>query len=269
MRLWAAVICICLAGPSSAQILDPARLAEDGCDLPAPHPFSEPVTAQTGPVVEARYAGATTDYAHGVLGDAIEAAKLMVRYDDGTHVFCDAVTAGPGRVFEDTSPRLADLNGDGLAEVIAVAASATQGARLEVYGYPGRGEAFQLLAHTPYIGTRNRWLAPVGAADLDGDGAMEIAYIDRPHLAKTLRIWRYEDHTLTEIAVQPGFSNHKIGWPFIAGGLRECGDGPDMILATGNWSRVVAVRLRDGTIKARDLGPYGGPESLDSAMSCG
>ncbi|MEO0372172.1 MAG: VCBS repeat-containing protein [Pseudomonadota bacterium] len=268
MRFWAAAVFVLLGAPVSAQVLDPARATGDGCELPAPPPYSKPVTAQNGPVVEARYAGATSDYAHGVLGDAIEGRTIMVRYDDGTHQFCDAIDAGPGRVFEDTSPRLADLNGDGLSEVIAVASSATQGARLEIYGYPGPGKAFQLLAHTPYIGTRNRWLAPMGAADLDGDGVMEIAYIDRPHLAKTLRVWRYENQSLTEIAVQPGFSNHKIGWPFIAGGIRDCGPGPEMILSTGNWARLMAVQLKNGQLEARDLGAYTGPDSLNSALNC-
>lgn len=216
----------------------------------------------------ARYVGATTEYGHGVLGDAVEAKGILVRYDNGTRVICDTVEAGAGRVFEDTSPRLHDLNGDGVNEVIAVASQANQGARLEVYGYPGLGQDFQLLAATPYIGTRFRWLAPIGAGDLDGDGHIEIAYIDRPHLAKTLRIWRYKSGMLTEIATQPGYSNHKIGWPFIAGGLRDCGKGPEMILATGNWSRIVAARLEKGRITNRDLGTYRGPDSLTAALAC-
>lgn len=230
--------------------------------------MSETITSENGPVVATRYFGATTDYAHGVLGDTIEARGLLVRYDNGDRVICDTVEAGPDRVFEDTAPRLVDLNSDGVHEVIAVASHADNGARLEVYGYPALGQNFQLLAHTPYIGRSNRWLAPVAAADLDGDGRMEIAYIDRPHLAKTLRVWRYESGRLTEVAVQQGFSNHKIGWPFIAGGLRDCGKGPRMILATGNWSRIVAVELNDGTVKTRNLGPFNGPESLDQAMVC-
>lgn len=259
---------ILAAAPAMAQILDASRGAEDGCDRPAPPPFSETATSAQGPVVAARYSGATTAYGHGVLGDAVEARDLMVRYEDGTHGFCDIVAAGPDRVFEDTAPRLVDLDGDGVNEVIAVASHAQQGARLEVYGYPGVGQPFQLLAHTPYIGTRFRWLAPLGAADLDGDGHMEIAYIDRPHLAKTLRIWRYKGGRLTEIAEQQGYSNHKIGWPFIAGGLRACGSGPEMILATGNWSRIVAAQLRKGIVVARDIGSYRGPESLRDAALC-
>lgn len=264
----AAVIAVTLATPALSQVLDAGRGHEDGCDRPAPPPMSEMATSDTGPVVVARYFGATTDYAHGVLGDAIEARGLLVRYDDGDRVICDTVEAGPDRVFEDTAPRLSDLNGNGVKEVIAVASHADQGARLEVYGYPGPGQDFQLLAHTPYIGTRNRWLAPIGAADLDGDGVTEIAYIDRPHLAKTLRIWRYENSRLTEVAARQGFSNHKIGWPFIAGGLRDCGTGVEMILATANWDRLMAVRFENGTVATDDLGAYRKPEDFDKAMNC-
>ncbi|MEM6374111.1 MAG: VCBS repeat-containing protein [Pseudomonadota bacterium] len=268
MRRIAVCLVLVMAGPAAGQVLDDARGHEDGCDRPAPPPFSEVVTSDQGPVVAARYFGASDAYAHGVLGDAIEATGLLVRYDNGSKVVCDTVQAGPDRVFEDTQPRLVDLTGDGVNEVIAVASHANQGARLEVYGYPELGQDFQLLAHTPYIGTSFRWLAPLGAADLDGDGYMEIAYIDRPHLAKMLRIWRYKDGALSEIATQQGYSNHKIGWPFIVGGLRDCGAGPEMILATGNWSRVVAARLQGDIVVTRDLGAYWSPESVQDALIC-
>ena len=82
------------------------------------------------------------------------------------------------------------------------------------------GGDLRLVAATPNIGQRNRWLAPVAAADLDGDGATEIAYVDRPHLARRLRIWRFEGGSLTEIAALPGLTNHRIGEAFITGGLR-------------------------------------------------
>lgn len=263
---WAGAFCACLVAGGAVGL---PVVALEGCEAPAPPPFSESARSDAGPVVAARYSGATTAYGHGVLGDAVEASALLVRTEDGAGVRCDVVEAGPERVFEDTGPRLIDLDGDGLNEVIVVASHAAQGARLEVYGYGTRDGALRLLAHTPYIGTRFRWLAPVGAADLDGDGHMEIAYIDRPHLAKTLRIWRFKDGALTEIAVQQGYSNHKIGWPFIAGGLRDCGAGPEMILATGNWSRVMAARMQGGIVVARDLGAYWSADSLADALVCG
>ena len=104
------------------------------------------------------------------------------------------------------------------------------------------------ITATPAIGQAFRWLAPLGAADLDGDGRVEIAYVDRPHLAKTLRIWRYDPtaRTLNEVAQAPGVSNHRIGWAHIPGGLRNCGTGPEMILADADWQSILALRLTKG-----------------------
>lgn len=263
-------LALCGVDPAQAQVLDAARGFEDGCARSEPPPNSRVARSDQGPVVLARYFGATDAYRHGVLGDAIEAEGLLVRFDDGARVVCDTVMAGADRVFEDTGPRLADLNNDGVNEVIAVASHADFGARLEVYGYPGPGRDFQRLAETPYIGRAFRWLAPVGAADLDGDGAVEIAYVDRPHLAKVLRIWRYGTDGLAPVADLPGFTNHAIGWDFIAGGLRSCGGRNELILASGDWSTIQAVTLSaDGDLSARELARFDGPISLDAAMACG
>ncbi len=253
---------------ATAQVLDAARGFEDGCERPAPPPDSPVAKSEQGPVVLARYFGATDAYAHGAMGDPLEAEGLLVRYDDGERVVCDTFLAGANRVFEDWGPRLADVDGDGVNEVIAVAAHARFGARLEVYGYPGLGQDFQLLAETPYIGTGYRWLAPVAAADLDGDGAVEIAYIDRPHLAKTLRVWRYTPQGLEPVADLPGLTNHRFGWEFIAGGLRTCDGGPELIVASANWRYVMAVRLEGNTLSAREIAPYRDPESIHTALTC-
>lgn len=204
-------------------------------------------------IVAAEYTQPTTRYDHGVLGDAVEWGALQVRLADGrvqTFVLPETL------VFEDIAPRLADLDGDGAPEVIVVESSLTMGGRLAVWGAAGR------ITATPHIGTRNRWLAPVGAADLDGDGRTEIAFVDRPHLAKVLRVWRYEAGRLTEVAAADGFSNHQIGWDYIPGGIMDCGQGPEMVLASGNWQRVLAARLDGSRIATRDLGPYTGPASL-------
>ncbi|WP_328805871.1 VCBS repeat-containing protein [Salipiger abyssi] len=165
------------------------------------------------------------------------------------------------RVFEDVSPRLVDLGGSMAAMVVE--SDLSRGARLALY--TGEG----LLAAAPFIGRRNRWLAPVGAGDLDGDGRIELAYIDRPHLAKTLRIWRYVpgDAALRAVAERPGLTNHRIGWDYIEGGLRDCGQGPEMITADADWRRLMASRLSGGKVETRAIGPYGAV-ALRAAMDC-
>ena len=214
-------------------------------------------------IVAAEYSDTTGRYPHGVLGDTIEHAALMVRMAAG-----DSLSARLPQdlVFEDSAPRLADLDGDGAPEVITVESHQQKGARLSIWTVQA-GELTRIAA-TPFIGTRFRWLAPVGAADLDGDGRIEIAYVDRPHQTKALRVWRYENGRLSRVADRPGFSNHKIGWPFIVGGIRDCGQGSEMILATGNWTHVVSARLEGRSIKTRTLGRYTGPESVDAALIC-
>jgi hypothetical protein len=218
-------------------------------------------------IVSAAYDGPTTRYPHAVLGDDVEYTTLIVRLSDGTQ---SAATWPDGMVFEDIAPRVADLDGDGVSEVITIESSDTQGARLGIWAVQD-GRLVQRAA-TPHIGTRFRWLAPVAWEDLDGDGVVELAYIDRPHLAKTLRVWRYQsDPTgnarLTEVATLRGLTNHRIGWDYIAGGTRDCGEGPEMILADGEWRSIVAVRFDGTTLSRRDLGPYSAA-ALSAATTC-
>jgi hypothetical protein len=165
-------------------------------------------------------------------------------------------------VFEDVAPRLWDVTGDGAPEVVVVESHQSKGARLAIYDETGR------IAQTPYIGQRNRWLAPVGAGDLDGDGQIEVAYVDRPHLAKTLRVWRLSNSKLVQVASLPGVTNHQIGWDYIVGGLRNCaGQRPELILADGGWRSVVAVQLDAEALSQTKLGPYS-DAALSKALAC-
>lgn len=209
-------------------------------------------------MVAADYEAPTRRYAHGVLSDDVEWGALAMTLADGRKA---RVVLPEDRVFEDTAPRVIDVDLDGAAEVVVVESSLSLGARIAIYDPGG------LIAATPFIGRPFRWLAPVGAADLDGDGRLEIAYIDRPHLAKVLRVWRYEDGTLSEIASAEGYTNHRIGEHDIAGGIRDCGAGPEMIVADANWRNIVAIRLDDG-LSAMTIGAHLGRRSFAAAMAC-
>lgn len=210
-------------------------------------------------IVSAAYAGPTDRYAHAVLGDAIEHVELVLSFAGGAE---RRFALPDDLVFEDTAPRVADLDADGHAEVIVVESSQSAGARLAVYGPEGR------ITATPFIGTRFRWLAPVGAADLDGDGRVEIAFVDRPHLAKTLRVWRYRDRGLEPVADLPGLTNHRIGEPDIAGGIRSCGAAPEMILASADWSELLAVNFDGERFSTRVLRRDTSRAAFARALDC-
>ena len=222
----AAALALLLAAPASAQdFQDPAVLA-------------------------ARLVLPTDRYGHAVLGDALEWGGLWLEIDSCRS--CARITWAeitlelpPTRVFEDVEARLADLDADGRPEVIVVETDLALGASLAVYGPAGK------IAATDFIGQANRWLAPAGIADFDGDGRVEIAYVDRPHLVKELVFVRLEGDRLVETLRLPGLTNHRIGEDFISGGVRDCGRGPELILASADWTRVMQVHRGEIT----DLGP--------------
>lgn len=214
--------------------------------------------AASDTILSARYEGPTERYAHAVLGDGIEHETLRLDLIDGT---VRRFTLPIDLVFEDTAPRVQDLDFDGQPEVMVVESSQTQGARLAIYGAQGR------ITATDFIGTRFRWLAPVGAADLDGDGHVEIAYVDRPHLAKTLRLYRYRERQLQKVASLGGLTNHRIGETDIAGGVRQCAGRPELILASANWSQMVSV-IFDGTLTLRVIGQDTSRAAFARALEC-
>lgn len=242
MRIWAACLAVVMALPVAAQ-------------------------ESRSNILGAAYGGPTDRYDHGILGDAIEWGTLEFSLD-----MCPEcalmkrgsarITLPENRVFEDLEPRVVDLDNDGFNEVIVVETDLNLGARLAVYDMSG------LVAATPFIGSSHRWLAPVGAADFDGDGYMEIAYIDRPHLARELMIWRFKDRELEFVTSLGRLTNHQIGQDFISGGVRTCNGVPEIITVNGNWSRVMATRLEVGVLTARDIGPFKGQASLRRALKC-
>jgi hypothetical protein len=198
--------------------------------------------AASAEIVSASYAEPTPRYQHGVFGETEEWGALAFGLSDDQRMI---LRLPETRVFEDIAPRLADVDGDGAPEMIVVETDLSLGARLAIYDEAG------FVAATPFIGQTHRWLAPIGVADLDGDGSVELAYIDRPHLARLLRVWRFQDGTLVEVAQAEGLTNHRLGDPAIGGGLRDCGAGPEMITANARWSRLVASRLVGGRIESR------------------
>ena len=208
----------------------------------------------------AGFEGPTNRYGHGIMGNLPEWSKLCLTH--GLKSAC--VTLAETSVFEDMAPRLADMDGDGLDEAVVVESTFSGGASLVVYK---REDDRLVRVATPPIGLRNRWLSPIGIADFDADGRMDVAYIEKPHLDKTLKIYSWAGDHLKLIAKAQSFSNHRIGEETITSGIRDCGNGPEMVVPSGNWSRVYAGRFKDGTLMFEELGPYRAGQ-FEAYLSC-
>lgn len=209
--------------------------------------------------ISARLGSPTDRYDHDILGGIPRWTALAI-----TALACGACRGGRATysfalpddmVFEDIAPRLWDVTGDGRPEVVVVETALALGARLAVWGFDSDGTITR-LATTDFIGTPHRWLAPVAAGDLDGDGRIELAYVDRPHLARDLVIVRLAGPELREVARATGFTAHRIGDRSITAALRSCGGGrAELILPDATWSQLMALRLTSGRIEARQIAP--------------
>lgn len=235
------------------------------CDYPGGPPDAREVRATGEGVVWAYLSNATEAYGHGVLGDRIEASVLRVMTPlTGP---CDSmIQLGDDAVFEDVTPRIADVTGDGLNDVVVIETRFDVGASLAVYGMAG--ETFRKIAATPHIGRPNRWLAPAGIADFDGDGVKDVAYVETPHIGGILRFWSFAGGAPREIASAPGYSNHRIGQNVITGGVRDCGNGPELVLPDADWSQTLLAWLDQGVVASVVLTDNTDPETLARALEC-
>ena len=193
----------------------------------------------------------TRRYPHGALGSVAHAGSLhaLIR-SPGGKLTETKVVLPLNRVFEDRVPRLVDLDQDGNDEILLIESDAFQGSSLVVYGLqrrepglaslpnpsrqPGSGDAHHAnpaetrklveLARSPPTGTPFRWLNPVGVADFDGDGHLDVASVTTPHIGGVLTLYHYRPYRgnadrhlaakagqLVPFATVMDVSNHKMG----------------------------------------------------------
>ena len=220
------------------------------------------VARGAGSIRAAWLTGPTDRYAHGVLGDAIEASGLAVERVDGEVL---SMTLEADAVFEDRVPRLVDLDGDGRDEVLVVKSTSTAGAALALAGITGG--RLSIVAEGPPIGRPYRWLNPVGVGDFDGDGRIETVHVETPHIGGTLVLSRRDGGRLVEVNRVRGFSNHRMG-------SRELGlsavldvdgdDVPDLIVPDASRRSLRIVTFAGGGF--RELARVKIPAEVVSAL---
>ncbi|MEK7246183.1 MAG: VCBS repeat-containing protein [Pseudomonadota bacterium] len=223
------------------------------------------VTAGTRNIAAAWLVGPTSRYAHGVLGDAIEAEGVAVETAAGSRL---ELRLPEDSVFEDRYPRLADIDGDGDDEVLVVRSYLDRGAALAVIKI--RADGLAIVAETPALGRPNRWLNPVGIGDFDGDGRIEVALVETPHIGGVLKLYRWREGGLVPAFSLSGVSNHAIGSRALAlsAVLDANGDGvPDLLIPDQSRRRLLILAYAGGHLAEIAAIPHPHPIVTDIAVA--
>ena len=218
----------------------------------------------------------TRRYPHGALGSPVHAGSVHVltRTPRGASVEV-SLSLPVHRVFEDRVPRLVDLDGDGRDEIVLIEADALRGASLVVLGLAERDGQPSLVerARGPHAGSTFRWLNPVGFADFDGDGRLDVASVTTPHIGGVLTLHHLQPPALVPFARALDVSNHRMGaleqqlavivqQP----GLRPTIVVPDMTRqalhalrweAPGQWHELADLKPLPGTVERLTPSPGG------------
>jgi len=210
-------------------------------------PYGGVAEAQGNGPVRAWYEQPTKRYDHGVLGDAIEGGSLVVLDNAGRKY---ELVLPEAFVFEDITPRIADLDRDGQNEVITIRTKLTAGAAIAVYHL--QGDKLVEKASTPPLGAPHRWLSIAGIGDFLGDGHREIAVVKTPHIGGVLEVLSLQANKLVSLYTpQLGYSTHFIGARFVslAAVGDVSGDGvSNLVLPNQKRDRIIVLDLRKGVV---------------------
>jgi hypothetical protein len=200
----------------------------------------------------------TARYPHKALGSVVHAATLHVK----TASAQDLVYTLPlHRVFEDLLVRLHDMDGDGRDEMIVIESDALRGSAIVVLGLrpAASGLAIVELARSPHTGGTFYWLNPVGVADFDGDGKLDIASVTTPHVGGILTLYHYAPPKLAPFAKVMDTSNHRMGDPEqnLAVIVQLPGVRPTVIVPDMSLTAMHALRWEASTGPAAATGAAG------------
>ncbi len=187
-------------------------------------------------------ASPTDRYAHGVLGDAIEAAA--VEWVDVCNDSSGRIDIAAPDVIEGVAPILADIDDDGQIEVLVTVSNSSGGARLAVYELDGT-----LLAESAPIGRGNRWRNQLGAGPFGPGGEIEIIDVQTPHIGGIVQAFQLVEGesgaSLERVAFSVGaFTSHPINTRNLDMGIALDADGDedlDVLVAGFERDRLVAL----------------------------
>ena len=150
--------------------------------------------------------GASGRYAHGVLGDAIEATTINVIETRPAPRLARRIELPANVVVEGIAPMWVDLTGDGEREIVVTLSDAAEGAR--IVAFDGRGRR---VAEGPAVGSGFRWRHQIALAPFGPSGEIELVAVRTPHIGGVVEFYALTGRRLDILASLGDYSSHRIG----------------------------------------------------------
>lgn len=197
----------------------------------------------------ALYANATDQSrGHDFIGGQRAASTLLVLEAREGHIRILARIDLPGDdVYEGIAPFWADIDGDGVEDLVTTVSNGSLGARIRAYIWDGGGIRQELDG--PAAGRGNRWRHQLTAGRFGSDGACEIVAVKSPHQEAEMEFFSLGDGALDLAASFPGVTSHMNGSRNLdqtaAGDFN--GDGQAEVLAMDLRRRAIVAVQRNQT----------------------
>ena len=195
----------------------------------------------------ALYANASEQrYRRGITGGQRAASTLLVLEAREGQIRILARIDLPGEgVFAGIAPFWADIDGDGVEDLVTTVSNGSLGARIRAYVWDGAGIRQELDG--PASGRGNRWRHQLTAGRFGPDGSIEIVSVRNPHQDPEMEFFRLGDGALERAASLPGVTTHVLGSRNLdqtaAGDFN--GDGQPEVLAMDLRRRAIVAIQRN------------------------
>lgn len=143
-------------------------------------------------------------------------------------------------VFAGVAPLWADINGDGVDDLITTVSDGQDGARVRAYLFDGERIMGQVDGPAG-----ERWPQPLAWGPFGPDGEPLLVDVLTPHIGGVLRFYRYSGRSFEVLAQLPGYTAHVPGprSPDMAVGGDFDGDGHlEMALLTQDRGHVAGIQ---------------------------
>lgn len=189
--------------------------------------------------------GPTSRYGHGVLGDELEASAMTLIETDQRVRVVNHISIGSQDVIEGIAPIWADLDDNGVDEIIVTLSNNHSGARIAAYREDG-----SLLAESNPIGMGQRWRHQIAVARFRQDQPPLIVSIRTPHIGGVVEFFQLNEGKLEIVHEIAGFSSHTLSSrnldSAIAGDFNK--DGVIELLAPDQLHSFLSIISFDGVL---------------------